>query len=76
MDWKKIGKKLIFPPIWLMIVLIVISTVSLVLVFVKGLDESPIAYVTYVVAFYTFSVICVFCAKLPGALEILPYSGL
>lgn len=62
MDWKKIGKKLIFPPIWLMIVLIVISTVSLVLVFVKGLDESPIAYVTYVVAFYTFSVICVFCA--------------
>ena len=60
MDWKKFGKKLLFPPIWLMMLLGVISTVSLLLVFMKGLEESPIAYVIYVVSFYTLSVICVF----------------
>lgn len=61
MDWKKVGKKLIFPPVWLMILLAVISTVALVAVFVKGLDTSPVAYVVYVVAFYTLSIICVAC---------------
>lgn len=62
MNWKKTRKKLLFPPIWLMILLTAISTVSLVLVFMNGFEESPIAYVSYVVAFYTFSVICVFLA--------------
>lgn len=60
MDWKKLGKKLLFPPIWLMIILTIISTVFLVLVFMKGLEESPISYVIYVIAFYTLSVLCIF----------------
>lgn len=62
MDLKKIGKKLLFPPIWLMIILALISAISLVLVFIKGMEESPIAYVIYVVSFYTLSVICIFLA--------------
>lgn len=62
MDWKKIGKKLLFPPIWLMVVLTVLSAVALVLVFVKGLEESPMAYGVYVLSFYTLSVVCVFFA--------------
>lgn len=60
MDWKKIGRKLLFLPIWLTIFLTVVSAVSLVVVFVKGLEESPIAYVVYVFSFYVLSVICVF----------------
>lgn len=66
-DWKKVGKKLIVPPVWLMMILAVISTVALVVVFVKGWDASPIAYVIYVLSFYTLSVICVACALVfPG----------
>ena len=60
MDWKKFGKHLLFPPIWIMIVLTIISTASLVLIFVNGMSESPIAYVAYMVSFYTLVVICTF----------------
>ena len=62
MDWKKIGKKLLFPPIWLMVVLVIISAVALTLIFVKGLEESIPAYIVYVLAFYTLSVVTIFCA--------------
>ena len=62
MDWKKIGKKLLFPPIWLMVVLVIVSAVALTLVFVKGMEQSIPAYILYVLAFYTLSVVCVFCA--------------
>lgn len=60
MDFKKLGKKLICPPIWVMILLAVLSAAALIYVFVKGLEESPIAYAVYVLAFYTLTVICVF----------------
>ena len=58
MNWKK----LVFPPIWLMIVLVIVSAISLPVVFINDLSESPIAYVMYVIAFYTLTVVCVFCA--------------
>jgi len=61
MDWKKIGKKLLYPPIWLMVILVVASAVALTLVFVKGMEQSIPAYIVYVLAFYTLSVVCVFC---------------
>ena len=61
MDWKKIGKKLLFPPIWLMVILVILSAVALTFVFVKGLEESIPAYIVYVLAFYTLSVVTVFC---------------
>ena len=53
-DWKTIGKKLLFPPLWLIIILTVFSAVALVAVFVKGWETNPVAYVIYVVALYTF----------------------
>lgn len=61
MDWKKIGKKLLFPPIWLMLLLAVVSAVLLVTVFVKRWDQQVIAYFTYVLSFYTLSVVTLFC---------------
>ena len=72
MDWKKIGKKLLFPPIWVMILLTVFSTAALVYVFVKGLEEAPIAYGVYVLAFYTLVVVSVFLGKvLPGRYKVI-----
>ena len=62
MDWKKIGKKLLFPPIWVMVLLTILSTAALIAVFLNGWDTSPISYVIYVMAFYTLSVVTVFCA--------------
>ena len=62
MDWKKIGKKLLFPPFWLMVIFTLVSTIALTLVFVKGMEQSPPAYIVYVLAFYTLSTVSVFCA--------------
>lgn len=62
MDWKAFWKKFIFPPIWVMVLLFLVSAVALPLVFIKGLSETPIAYAVYVVSFYTVSVVTAFCA--------------
>ena len=61
MDRKAFWKKLVFPPIWLMTLLLVFSTIALPRVFLKGLTETPVAYIVYVIAFYTVCVISVFC---------------
>ena len=61
MDWKKIGKKLLVPPIWLMVLLSIASAVLLTFVFVRGWEQQVIAYFVYVLAFYTLSVVTVFC---------------
>ena len=72
MDWKKIGKKLLFPPIGLMVILVLVSAVALILVFVKGMEQSIPAYIVYVLAFYTLSVVTVFCAMvLPKQYSVL-----
>ena len=61
MDWKKIGKKLLFPPFWLMVILVLVSAVALASVFMMGMEETIPAYLVYVLAFYTLSVVAVFC---------------
>ncbi len=62
MDWKKIGKKLLFPPVWVMAILMVVSAAALTAVFVKGWEEAVIAYVVYVLAFYTLTTVCLYCS--------------
>ena len=67
MDWKKIVKKLLFPPAWLMAVLVIVSAAALIFVFVKGMEQSVPAYVVYGLAFYTLSVVSIFCVLvIPG----------
>lgn len=67
MNWKDFGKKLLFPPVWLMMLLTAGSGVGLVLVFAKDLSDTPVAYGIYVVSFYTVCVVSVFFAMvLPG----------
>jgi len=62
MDWKKLGKTVLFPHLAIMILLIPIATVLLVgsMVFIG--TESPIAYISYVLAAYTLTV---WCFKIP-----------
>lgn len=66
-EWKVIGKKLLFPPIWVIVLLTATCTVVLVEIFFNDWERSPLAYVSYVLSFYTLTVICIVCWKvLPG----------
>lgn len=56
MDWKKIGKALLFPHIAIMIILLPIATVFLVYSLVFMGTDSIIAITSYVLAFYTLTV--------------------
>lgn len=62
MGWKKIGKRLLFPPIWLMVILVIVSAAALTFVFAEGMEQSIFAYIVYVLAFYTLCVAGVFCS--------------
>ena len=66
MDWKKLGKALLFPHIAIMILLVPIATVLLVgsMVFVG--TESVIAIISYVLAAYTLTV---WCFKIPSLIK-------
>lgn len=61
MDWKKLGKKLLFPPAWLTAALTITSAALLITVFIKGWEQTPLAYGVYVLSFYTLSVLCLLC---------------
>ena len=61
--WKKIGKKLLFPPIWVMILLTIISTVALVTVFIKGWEQTMIAYIIYALSAYTLCVVTILLVR-------------
>ena len=56
-------KKVLFPHLFLIFVLFNISAVGLVLIFMKGLETHPVAYLVYVFSFYTLVVVCV---RIPG----------
>lgn len=56
MDWKKIGKAILFPHIAIMIILLPIATVFLVYSLVFMGSDSIIATVSYVLAFYTLMI--------------------
>lgn len=66
-DWKYIIKKAIFPSLWLIVLLTIFSAVSLVRIFTEGMEMSIIAYICYVVSFYTLTVLCVFGWKVMPA---------
>lgn len=60
MDWRKIGKKLLFPHGLVLILLTILSTAALIFIFVNRLETAPVAYIVYVVSFYTLTVVCIF----------------
>lgn len=66
MDWKKIGKALLFPHIAIMIILVPIATVFLVYSMVFWGTESVAAIISYVLAAYTLTV---WCFKIPYLIQ-------
>lgn len=64
MDWKKLGKHILFPHLAIMLVLIPVATVFLVYSLVFLGTESPASYLSYVLAFYTLTVWCIKIPKL------------
>lgn len=66
-NWKSICRRFLFPPLWLVIVLAVISASALTVIFMKNWNYSPIAYAVYTVSFYSLTVVCLACQKtVPG----------
>ncbi len=63
MEWKKLIK-LLYPPIWAIALLAPICTVALIMIFVNGLEKHPVAYVIYILSFYTLSVIVMRCVNI------------
>lgn len=62
MDLKKIGKHIIFPHIAIMLVLFPVAIVFLVYSMIFVGTESIVAYISYVLAFYTLTI---WCFKIP-----------
>ena len=58
MDWKKLGKAILFPHIAIMIILVPIATACLVVSMVLVGTESAVAIASYVLAAYTLTVWC------------------
>ena len=58
MEWKKIGKAILFPHIAIMIILAPIATVCLVASMVLAGTESAVAIASYVLSAYTLTVWC------------------
>ena len=67
MNWKKLGKALIFPHIAIMIILLPVSAVFLVgsMVFIG--TETVIAYISYALATYTLTV---WCFRIPKLIKL------
>lgn len=63
MDRKQLLNKLLYPPVWLILLLTAVSAAALAAVFIRGLDAHPVAYAIYVVAFYTVSVLTLACIR-------------
>lgn len=62
MNWKKIGKALLYPHISIMLILLPVSTAFLVYSMISLGTESVAAIVSYVIAAYTLTV---WCFKIP-----------
>lgn len=56
-------ERFLYPPGWLLILLSLISTVGLVGVFRAQANDTPLAYIIYVLSFYTLSVVCLYFYK-------------
>lgn len=66
MDWKKIGKALLFPHIAIMVTLIPVAAVFLVFSMIYiGTDSIP-AYISYVLATYTLTI---WCFRIPDVIR-------
>ena len=62
MEWKKLIKYL-YPPLWIIVLLVPICTAALVYTFIGGYEAHPVAYFTYVLSFYALTTVVMRCIK-------------
>ena len=67
--FKRIGRKLIFPPLAVVLVSVPVSAVLLVYIFMTGREESPIAYPSFALSAYALSILCARIARSAGAVK-------
>lgn len=60
MDWKKLIK-LLYPPAWVIALLVPICTAALICIFAKGMDAQPAACFIYALSFYTLTAVVMQC---------------
>ena len=61
MEGKPFWKTLLFPPLWVLLVLTLLTAAGLVFVFSKDVSMTIPAYIIYAVAFYTLCIDTLFC---------------
>lgn len=62
MDWKKLGKRLLFPPLVICLLLLPLGTALLVVAMVFLEEANPVRIASYVLAFYT---LLLWCMRIP-----------
>jgi len=62
LEWKKLIK-LLYPPVWAIALLVPVSAAALILIFLNGYEEHPLAYASYVLSFYTLTTVVMRCIK-------------
>ena len=67
MDWKKIGKSILFPHIAILIILLPLSAAFLIAAMVFLGTESIVAYISYPIAAYTLTI---WCCRIPDLIKI------
>lgn len=65
MNWKKLIK-LFCIPVWVMIILVLLSTAAMIFTFIGGYKAHPLAYVTYIVSSYTLTAVVI------KSIEVIP----
>lgn len=68
MDWKKLGKRLLFPHIAVLLLLLPICTVGLVYAMLRLAENDPIRIASYVLSFYTLTI---WCVRVPDVLRFV-----
>lgn len=60
-DWKKLFHKILYPPLWLIVLLVLFSVPAMIVIFVNGWDTHPLACACYVPAAYAVTVLSIAC---------------
>lgn len=60
---KAILKKLLYPAIWIQLLLAAVSSAALAYIFVNGMEENPLSAFAYVLSAYTLTVITISCIQ-------------
>lgn len=69
--FKKILHHLLFPPVIIIVLLVLVSAVSLAYVFGSGLDNSVLAYASYVISAYALTAVC---CRIPDIIKFIKKS--